>query len=59
MTTFTQTHFQNTLPSAVKIDHLHPQLYIVFVVADGGIDLEHFELRTLAEAKSILFQVLP
>lgn len=33
------------------------QLYIVFVVADGGADLEHFELRTLAEAKSILLQV--
>ena len=34
------------------------QLYIVFVVADGGTDLERFELRTLAEAKSILLQVL-
>jgi hypothetical protein len=29
----------------------------VFVVADGGADLERFELRTLAEARSILLQV--
>lgn len=33
------------------------QLYIVFVVADGGVDLEHFEACSLAEAKSILLQV--
>lgn len=38
--------------------HLILQLYIVFVVADGGTDLEHFELRTLAEAKRILLQVV-
>jgi len=30
---------------------------VVFVVADGGVDLEHFELRSLDEAKSILLQV--
>jgi serine/threonine-protein kinase haspin len=33
------------------------QLYIVFVVADGGVDLEHFEVRSFKEAKSILLQV--
>ena len=33
------------------------QLYVVFVVADGGADLEHFELRSFAEAQSILLQV--
>eukprot|EP00884_Botryococcus_braunii_P022167 jgi/Botrbrau1/8634/Bobra.0196s0028.1 len=32
------------------------QLYIVFVVADGGIDLEHCDLRNIQEAKSILLQ---
>lgn len=29
----------------------------VFVVADGGVDLEHFELRTFEEVRSILLQV--
>ena len=29
----------------------------VFVVADGGLDLEHFEPRSFAELQSILMQV--
>ena len=33
------------------------QLYVVFVVADGGADLERFELRSFQEAQSILMQV--
>lgn len=33
------------------------QLYVVFVVANGGADLEHFELRSFTEAQSILLQV--
>lgn len=33
------------------------QLYIVFVVADGGADLEHFEVHGFEEARSILLQV--
>lgn len=33
------------------------QLFVVFVVADGGADLEHFEVRSAAEARSILLQV--
>lgn len=33
------------------------QLYVVFVVADGGANLEHFELRSFQEAQSILMQV--
>ncbi|EFN57276.1 hypothetical protein CHLNCDRAFT_9043, partial [Chlorella variabilis] len=32
------------------------QLFVVFVVADGGVDLEHFELRTFEEVRSILLQ---
>lgn len=32
------------------------QLYVVFVFADGGVDLEHFELRGYQEAQSILLQ---
>ena len=32
------------------------QLYVVFVFADGGADLEHFELRSYEEAQSILLQ---
>lgn len=32
------------------------QLYIVFVVADGGTDLECFDVRSAAEARSILLQ---
>ena len=32
------------------------QLYVVFVFADGGVDLEHFELRSFQEAQSILLQ---
>ena len=31
----------------------------VFVVADGGADLEHFELRTFEEVRSILLQARP
>ena len=33
------------------------QLYIVYVTADGGVDLEHLELRSYEEAVSILLQV--
>lgn len=33
------------------------QLYVVFVFADGGADLEHFELRSFEEAQSVLLQV--
>ena len=33
------------------------QLYVVFVFADGGADLERFELRSFEEAQSILLQV--
>lgn len=33
------------------------QLYVVFIVADGGADLECFEVRNFSEAKSILLQV--
>eukprot|EP00976_Prorocentrum_cordatum_P085787 1186238-Prorocentrum_minimum.AAC.2 len=32
------------------------QLYIVFITADGGQDLEKFELRDFAEAQSVLLQ---
>ena len=32
------------------------QLYVVFVVADGGADLEHFEVRSFQEARSLLLQ---
>ncbi len=32
------------------------QLYVVFVVADGGADLERFDVRSAAEARSILLQ---
>ncbi|KAA6426763.1 MAG: Serine threonine- kinase haspin [Trebouxia sp. A1-2] len=32
------------------------QLYVVFVFADGGADLERFELRSFEEAQSILLQ---
>ncbi|KAK9822448.1 hypothetical protein WJX81_001130 [Elliptochloris bilobata] len=32
------------------------QLYVVFVVADGGTDLERFDVRSAAEARSILLQ---
>ena len=35
------------------------QLYVVFVVADGGTDLERFGVRTAAEARSILLQARP
>lgn len=33
------------------------QLYAVFFFADGGVDLEHAEISTYAEAKSVLLQV--
>jgi len=33
------------------------QLYVVFIVADGGFDLESFELRGFAECRSLLLQV--
>ena len=33
------------------------QLYVVFVAANGGIDLEHFEPQSYEEIKSILMQV--
>ena len=32
------------------------QLYVVFVVADGGADLERFQLRSFEEARSVLLQ---
>lgn len=32
------------------------QLYVVFVVADGGVDLEHFEPESYQEIQSILLQ---
>ncbi|KAL4423699.1 hypothetical protein ABPG75_001000 [Micractinium tetrahymenae] len=32
------------------------QLFVVFVVADGGADLEHFQLRSFEEVRSILLQ---
>ena len=35
------------------------QLYVVFVVADGGTDLERFDVRSAAEARSILLQARP
>ncbi|GAQ81799.1 haspin family Serine/threonine kinase [Klebsormidium nitens] len=34
------------------------QVYVVFAFADGGSDLEHFTLRTYAEAVSLLLQVV-
>ena len=33
------------------------QLYVVYAIADGGTDLEKFELRSFTEARSILLQV--
>jgi hypothetical protein len=33
------------------------QLYVVFVLADGGQDLESFVLADFDEARSVLFQV--
>jgi hypothetical protein len=33
------------------------QLFIVFVVANGGADLEHFEVHSFEEARSIILQV--
>lgn len=33
------------------------QLFVVFVVANGGADLEHFEVHSYEEARSILLQV--
>lgn len=33
------------------------QMYVVFVVANGGSDLEHFEVHGFEEARSILLQV--
>ena len=33
------------------------QLYVVYAIADGGIDLEKFEPRSFTEARSILLQV--
>lgn len=33
------------------------QMYVVFVVANGGEDLEHFQVHSLKEAHSILLQV--
>ena len=35
-----------------------PATRSVFVVADGGQDLEHFELRSFAEARAVLLQVV-
>lgn len=33
------------------------QLYVIYIVADGGSDLEKFEPRSFSEACSILLQV--
>ena len=33
------------------------QLFVVFVVANGGADLEHFEVHSHEEARSIILQV--
>ena len=33
------------------------QLFVVFVVANGGADLEHFEVHSYEEARSIIVQV--
>ena len=33
------------------------QLFVVFVVANGGADLEHFEVHSYEEARSIILQV--
>ena len=33
------------------------QMYAAFLVADGGADLETFEVRSFEEARSILLQV--
>ncbi len=33
------------------------QLYVVYAIANGGTDLEKFELRSFTEARSILLQV--
>lgn len=38
-------------------DFASDQVYIVYVTADGGVDLEHLELRSYEEAVSILLQV--
>ena len=35
------------------------QTFVVFVVADGGVDLERFEVRGFREAVSMLLQVRP
>ena len=35
------------------------QLYVAFVVADGGCDLERFDIRHFDEARSLLLQVGP
>lgn len=43
----------NVHPPSVSLYH-GPQ---VFVVADGGLDLEHCELRSFKELRSILMQV--
>lgn len=40
------------------VDCFHEdQLYVVYVVADGGTDLEKFQPRSFTEARSILLQV--
>ena len=44
---------ENENPGAFPAD----QLYAVFAFADGGADLEHADVGTYAEAKSVLLQV--
>ncbi|KAK9846840.1 hypothetical protein WJX84_005314 [Apatococcus fuscideae] len=34
------------------------QMYAAFLVADGGVDLESFEIRSMEEARSILLQTV-
>ena len=33
------------------------QLFVIFVVDNGGADLEHFEVHSFEEARSIILQV--
>ncbi|EFJ12037.1 hypothetical protein SELMODRAFT_124914, partial [Selaginella moellendorffii] len=50
----TQHNSENDQPLAFPEE----QLYVVFVLADGGTDLESFELLNYEEVKSLLLQVV-
>lgn len=41
-----------------KLTNEVDQLYVVFVLADGGKDLEYFVLSDFDEARSLLLQVV-